>query len=166
MPGKNDSDRGPSYVRTAVNRKSDRELIVTRTFDAPARIVFQAWMRPDLFKRWWIPKAMGMTVLACEMDVRTGGSYRLEIAHPASDQPMAFFGKYLEVIPNARIVWTNDEAEGGAVTTVTFEEKSGKTELTLTERYPTPQALEEALEGSAAALPEQFAALDELLPTL
>ena len=166
MPGKNDSDRGPVYVRTAVNRKSDRELIVTRTFDAPARIVFQAWTRPDLFKRWWIPKAMGMTVLACEMDVRTGGSYRLEIAHPASDQPMAFFGKYLEVIPNARIVWTNDEAEGGAVTTVTFEEKSGKTELTLTERYPTPQALEEALEGSAAALPEQFAALDELLPTL
>lgn len=166
MAGTNDNDLTPMNVRTAVNRKSDRELIVTRTFNAPARVVFQAWVKPDLFKRWWIPKAMGMTVLACEMDVRTGGGYRLEIAHPASEQPMAFFGKYLEVIPNARIVWTNEEAEGGAVTTVTFEEKNGKTELTLTERYPTKEAADEALEGSAAALPEQFAELDGLLATL
>ena len=164
MAGKNDS--GAMNVRTEVKRKSDRELTVTRTFDAPARIVFQAWTKADLFKRWWIPKSMGMTVLSCEMDVRTGGGYRLEIAHPAFDQPMTFYGKYLEVVPNARIVWTNEESDGGAVTTVTFEEKNGKTELTFSERYPTPQALEEALEGSAAGLPEQFAALDELLPTL
>jgi uncharacterized protein YndB with AHSA1/START domain len=109
---------------------------------------------------------MGMTVVACEMDVRTGGTYRLEIRHPDFEQPMPFFGKYLEVIPNARIVWTNEEAEGGAVTTVTFQEKDGKTELTLTERYPTKEALEEVLEGSAAALPEQFAELDDLLITL
>jgi uncharacterized protein YndB with AHSA1/START domain len=166
MAGKNDSDLDATNVSTAVNRKSDRELTVTRTFNAPARIVFQAWAKPELFKRWWIPKSMGMTVVSCEMDVRTGGTYRLEIAHPASDQPMAFFGKYLDVIPNARIVWTNEEAEGGAVTTVTFEEKNGKTELTLTERYPTKEAADEALEGSAAALPEQFDELDELLLTL
>ncbi len=166
MVGKSDNDLTPTTFRTTVNRTSERELVVSRTFNAPARIVFQAWTEAGLFKRWWIPKAMGMTVLACEMDVRTGGSYRLEIAHPAFDQPMAFFGKYLDVVPNARIVWTNEESGGGAVTTVTFEEKDGKTELTLTERYPTPQALEEALEGSAAALPEQFAALEELLPTL
>ena len=167
MGERKDSDLTPMNVRTAVNRKSDRELIVTRTFDAPPRIVFQAWSRPDLFKRWWIPKSMGMTVHSCEMDVRTGGGYRLEISHPASDQPMPFFGKYLEVIPNARIVWTNEEGgDGGAVTTVTFEEKGGKTLLTLVERYPTSQALDEALEGSAAALPEQFAELDELLGTL
>ena len=167
MGERKDSDLTAMNVRTAVNRKSDRELIVTRTFNAPPRIVFQAWSRADLFKRWWIPKSMGMTVHSCEMDVRTGGGYRLEISHPASDQPMPFFGKYLEVIPNALIVWTNEEGgDGGAVTTVTFEEKDGKTLLTLIERYPTSQALDEALEGSAAALPEQFAELDELLGTL
>lgn len=153
-------------VRTTVNRRSDRELIVTRTFNAPARIVFEAWSSPELFQRWWIPKATGMTIVACEMDVRTGGSYRLEITPPGSDQPVAFFGNYLEVVPDARIVWTNEEEDGGAVTTVTFEEKSGKTQLTLTEHYPTSQALEDALAGSATALPEQFAQLDELLVTL
>ena len=163
MAGKDDS--GAMNVRTAVNRKSDCELAVTRTFDAPAHIVFQAWSKPELFQRWWIPKSMGMTVVACEMDVRTGGTYRLEIRHPDFAEPMPFFGKYLEVIPNARIVWTNEESEGGAVTTVTFEEKNGKTELTLTERYPTKEALDEALEGSAAALPEQFDELDNLLAT-
>ena len=163
MTEKHDNDPSPVDVRTAVNRKSDRELIVTRTFHAPARIVFQAWSRPELFQRWWIPKATGMTIVGCEMDVRTGGSYRLEITPPGSDQPMAFYGKYLEVVPDARIVWTNEEEDGGAVTTVTFEEKNGTTQLTLTERYSTSQALEDALEGSATALPEQFAQLDELL---
>lgn len=153
-------------VRTTVNRRSDRELIVTRTFNAPARIVFEAWSSPELFQRWWIPKATGMTIVACEMDVRTGGSYRLEITPPGSDQPVAFFGNYLEVVPDARIVWTNEEEDGGAVTTVTFEEKNGKTQLTLTEHYPTSQALEDAVAGSAAALPEQFGQLDELLVTL
>jgi uncharacterized protein YndB with AHSA1/START domain len=166
MAGKHDSDPSPMDVRTSVNRKSDRELIVTRTFDAPARLVFQAWSRPELFMRWWIPKATGMTVVTCDMDVRTGGSYRLEITPPASDQPMAFFGRYLEVVPDARIVWTNEEEDGGAVTTVTFEEKNGTTQLTLTERHPTSEALEDALAGSATALPEQFAELDELLVTL
>lgn len=166
MAGKGDSDLIPTKDRTAVKRTSERELVVTRTFNAPAHIVFHAWSTAELFKRWWIPKAMGMTIVACEMDVRTGGSYRLEIAHPSSDRPVAFFGKYLEVVPNARIVWTNEEAEGGAVTTVTFEERDGKTELTLTERYPTSEACDEALEGSAAALPEQFAQLDELLVAL
>ena len=163
MAGKNDSTLSPMNVRTEVNRKSERELIVSRTFNAPARIVFEAWTQADLFKRWWIPKSMDMTILACEMDARTGGGYRLEIGHPASDQPMAFFGKYLDVVPNARIVWTNEEEGGGAVTTVTFEEKNGKTELTLVERYPTKEALDEALEGSATALPEQLAQLEEFL---
>lgn len=84
--------------RTTVERKSDRELVVTRTFDAPARIIFQAWSKPELFRRWWIPKSMGMTLISYEADIRTGGSYRLEISHQGS-KPMAFFGKYLEVPP-------------------------------------------------------------------
>ncbi|MDE2155732.1 MAG: SRPBCC family protein [Xanthomonadaceae bacterium] len=149
--------------RTVVERKSDRELVVTRTFDAPAHIVFEAWSRPELFQRWWVPKSVGLTLLSCDMDVRTGGAYRLVFRHPMSDQPMAFFGTYREVTPNKRIVWTNEESDQGAVTTVTFEEDAGRTLVTLHEIYPTNAALEEALAGSAEGLPEQFAQLDELL---
>ena len=149
--------------RTIVERKSDLELVVTRTFNAPVRIVFEAWSNPELFKRWWVPKSAGMTLLSCDMDIRTGGAYRLVFRHPNFEQPMAFFGTYREVTPLKRLVWTNDESDQGAVTTVTFEEKDGKTLLTLHEIYPTAAALDEALAGSADGLPEQFAQLDELL---
>ena len=149
--------------RTVVERKSDRELVVKRTFDAPAHIVFEAWSKPELFKQWWVPKSVGMSLVSCDMDIRTGGAYRLVFSHPAFDQPMAFFGTYREVTPNQRIVWTNEESDEGAVTTVTFEENDGKTLVTFHERYPTTAALEEALAGSAEGLPEQFAQLDELL---
>ncbi|MEW9623377.1 SRPBCC family protein [Rhodanobacter geophilus] len=149
--------------RTAVERKSDRELVVTRTFDAPAHIVFEAWSKAELFQRWWVPKSAELSLLSCDMDVRTGGTYRLVFRHPMSDRPMAFFGTYREVIPNERIVWTNEESDEGAVTTVTFEENAGKTRVTFHELYPTEAALDEALAGSAEGLPEQFAQLDELL---
>ncbi|TBR39430.1 MULTISPECIES: SRPBCC family protein [Dyella] len=148
---------------TAVERKSDRELVVTRIFDAPVHIVFEAWSNPDLFRQWWVPKSVGMTLESCDMDIRTGGSYRLVFRHPAFDQPMTFFGSYKEVTPNKRIVWSNDESDQGAVTTVTFEERGDKTLVTFHERYPTEAALDEALAGSAEGLPEQFAQLDELL---
>jgi uncharacterized protein YndB with AHSA1/START domain len=149
--------------RTAVTRKSDRELVVTRTFNAPAHIVFEAWSKADLFKRWWVPQSAGLTLLSCEMNVRTGGGYRLVFRHPASGEPMAFFGTYKDVVPNKRIVWTNEEGDQGAVTTVTFEENAGKTIVTFHELYPTKAACDEALAGSAEGLPEQFAQLDELL---
>jgi uncharacterized protein YndB with AHSA1/START domain len=149
--------------RTAVERESDRELVVTRTFDAPVHIVFEAWSKPELFQRWWIPKSMGLSLVSCEMDVRTGGTYRFVFSHPDFEQPMAFFGTYREVTPNERIVWTNEESDQGAVTTVTFEERDGKTWVTFHELYPTEAALDEALAGSAEALPAQFAQLDELL---
>ena len=149
--------------RTVVERKSDRELVVRRTFDAPVHIVFAAWSKPELFKQWWVPKSVGMSLVSCDMDIRTGGAYRLVFSHPAFDQPMAFFGTYREVTPNQRIVWTNEESDEGAVTTVTFEENDGKTLVTYHELYPTTAALEDALAGSAEGLPEQFAQLDELL---
>jgi uncharacterized protein YndB with AHSA1/START domain len=149
--------------RTAVERKSDFELVVTRTFNAPAHIVFEAWSKPELFKQWWVPKSVGMSLVSCDMDIRTGGTYRLVFSHPDFDQPMAFFGTYNEVTPHKRIVWTNQESDQGAVTTVTFEENAGKTLVTLHELYPTTEALDEALAGSAEGLPEQFAQLDELL---
>lgn len=146
---------------TQVERKGDRELVVTRTFDAPPSMVFKAWSDPELFRRWWVPEGAPVSLLACDMDVRTGGKYRLEFG--AGEDSMAFYGKYLDVVPNERIVWTNDEGEEGAVTTVTFADQGGKTLLTFHEAYPTAEALEEAMTGSAAGLPQQLDQLDELL---
>ncbi|WP_233842602.1 SRPBCC family protein [Dyella sp. 2HG41-7] len=156
-------DSAAAMNRTVVERRSDLELVVTRMFDAPAHIVFEAWSKPELFKRWWVPKSVGMSLISCDMDIRTGGMYRLVFSHPDFDQPMAFFGTYKEVTPHKRLVWMNEESDQGAVTTVTFEEKDGKTLVTLHELYPTKAARDEALAGSAEGLPEQFAQLDELL---
>src|ERR1700760_1197314 len=150
---------------TKVERKSERELVITRTFNAPARIVFEAWTTPELLKRWWAPKSSGMTLLSCEADVRTGGSYRFEFGH-GDAQRMAFFGKYIEVIPNARLVWTNEESDSGSVTTLTFEEKDGQTLLTLRELYPSKEAPDGAIGGMEGGMSETFAQLDELLVTL
>ncbi|KAF0110169.1 MAG: hsp90 [Hyphomonadaceae bacterium] len=148
--------------KTTTERKSDLELVATRTFDALPHIVFKAWTTPELFIRWWVPKSGGMTLISCEMDVRLGGGYSLEFGHPAFDKPMIFFGKYIEVTPNQRLAWTNEESDEGPLTVVTFEEKDGQTLLTLTETYPTKQALEASLGGIEAAA-EQFEQLDAIL---
>jgi len=152
---------------TSVERVSERELVIQRTFNGPASVVFEAWTRPELIQRWWTPKSFGITFVSCEADVRTGGTYRFVFSHPASDQPMAFFGRYLEVTPGSRLVWTNEESADGAVTTVTFEEIDGRTLLVLHELYPSKQALEDSLaNGSPNAAGEQFALLDEVLASL
>lgn len=152
-------------ANTIVERKSDREFVVTRTVNGPARLVFKAWSRPDLFRQWWTPKSFGMTIISCEMDVRTGGSYRLVISHPAMEQPMAFFGRYIEVVPNARIVWTNEEGDDeGAVTTVTFEDQGDKTLVVWHDRYPSKEALDEAMvSGATSGFREQFDQLEAIL---
>src|SRR5262245_49667830 len=165
MDARRENEATPVKNRTTVERKSDRELVVTRTFNGPARIVFEAWTKPELFMRWWAPKSMGMFLRSCEMDVRTGGKYRLEFGQDASSS-WAFFGRYIEVTPHSRLVWTNEESDDGAVTTVTFEEKGGKTLLVLHELYPSKEALDVAGTGAADAMPEQFEQLDELLVTL
>jgi uncharacterized protein YndB with AHSA1/START domain len=164
MDARRESETTPTK-RTTVERKSERELVVTRTVNGPARIVFEAWTKPELFKQWWVPKSAGMSLLSCEMDVRAGGRYRLVFGLEASE-PMAFFGTYLEVTPHSRLVWTNDESDDGAVTTVTFEEKGGKTLLVLHELYPSKEALDGAIAGMEGGMPEQFEQLDELLVTL
>jgi uncharacterized protein YndB with AHSA1/START domain len=151
--------------RTTVERKSERELVVTRTFDGPARTVFEAWTKPELLKRWWAPKSAGVSLLSCEADVRVGGRYRFEFGHEAS-KSVAFFGRYIEVTPYSRLVWTNDESGEGAVTTVTFEEKGGKTLLLMHELYPSKEALDGAIAGMEAGMRETFEHLDELLVTL
>lgn len=162
MDARRESEPKPMKNRTTVERKSERELVVTRTFDAPARIVFEAWTKPDLFKRWWAPKSMGMSLLSCEMDARTGGGYRLVFG-----QDMEFFGRYIEVTPHSRLVWTNDEGgDGGPVTTVTFEERGGKTLVVMHELYPSKDALDAAGTGAADGMGELFGQLDELLVAL
>jgi uncharacterized protein YndB with AHSA1/START domain len=166
MGAKREGDPTSGKNLTTVERKSERELVVTRTFNGPARIVFEAWTKPELFKRWWVPKSMGMSLLSCEMDVRVGGTYRLVFGHDGPE-PMAFFGRYIEVTPHSRLAWTNEEGgEDGPVTTVTFEEKGGKTLLVLHELYPSKEALDAAGTGAADAMGEQFEQLDELLVTL
>jgi len=147
------------------SRRTARELIITRTFDGPARHVFAAWTTPELLMRWWAPRSLGINLLSCEVDVRAGGTYRFLFGVPGSDQPMAFFGKYLEVKPPTRLVWTNEESgDGGSVTTVTLTEKNGKTLLVLHDLYPSKDALDEAVaSGSTGAYPEQFEELDRLL---
>jgi uncharacterized protein YndB with AHSA1/START domain len=164
MAAKRDSETTSMKNRTTVERKSERELVVTRTFIGPARIVFEAWTTPALLKRWWVPKSTGMSLLSCEVDVCVGGRYRFEIDNGASE-PMAFFGKYLEVTRHSRLVWTNEESDQGAITTVTFEEKGGKTLLVLHELYPSKEALD-AITGMENGMDGTFSQLDELLLTL
>ena len=160
-----ESEATPTKNDTRVERKSELELVVTRTVNAPARLVFEAWTKAELFRRWWVPKSYGLTLLSCEMDVRVGGRYRLVFSHQAST--MEFFGTYLEVTPHSRLVWTNEEGgEGGPVTTVTFEEQRGQTLLVMHELHSSKEALDAAGTGAADAMVETFAQLDELLLTL
>ncbi|MBX7115452.1 MAG: SRPBCC family protein [Myxococcaceae bacterium] len=163
MDARRENDAGPVKNPTTAERKSERELVVTRTFNALPRAVFEAWTTSALFEKWWVPKSFGLTLLSCELDVRVGGTYRLVFRHPAGEKPMAFFGKYLEVVPPSRLVWSNEEGgENGAVTTVTFEEKGGKTLLVMSDRYPSKEAFD-AGAGSMDAVGETFEQLDALL---
>jgi uncharacterized protein YndB with AHSA1/START domain len=159
MDAKRGSERTLMKNHTTAERKSERELVVTRTFNAPPHIVFEAWTKPELFKRWWAPRSFGLSMISCEMDVRVGGNYRLVfvVGNDAS-KPMAFFGTYIEVTPPSRLVWTNDEGDDGqVVTTVTFEEKEGKTLLVMHDLYASKEALDAAIaSGSTGGTSETF----------
>jgi uncharacterized protein YndB with AHSA1/START domain len=149
-----------------VERTSERELVVSRTVHGPASIVYRAWTDPELLKQWWAPKSFPITLLSCETDVRVGGGYRLVFGYEGST--MDFFGRYLEVTPPSRLVWTNDEGdEGATVTTVTFEETDDGTQVVVHDLYPSREALDAAIaSGSTSGMPESLAQLDELLVTL
>ncbi len=166
MAGKKENE--PAKNRTTAERKSERELVVTRIFNGPAHLVFKAWTTPELFRQWWVPKSFGITIISYEADIRTGGTYRIVMGHPSSEQPMAFFGRYIEVTPHTRMVWTNDEGgESGAVTTVTFEQRGAETLVVMHDLYPSKEALDEAIASeSTSGFSETFEQLDELLVTL
>lgn len=162
MDARMENEATPPNNRTEVERTSEREIVVRRTVNAPAHLVFEAWTQAELFRRWWVPKSFGLTLLSCEMDVRPGGQYRLAFLHGTST--MEFFGTYLEVTPHSRLVWTNEEGDAGqTITTVTFEEVAGKTLLTVHDLYPSKEAVDS---GSAGAMPETLDQLDELLSRL
>ena len=163
MSARRESEPALMKNPTTVERKSEREVVVTRTINGPARIVFEAFTKPDLFKRWWVPKSLGLTLVSCELDVRVGGTYRLVFSHSGSE--MAFFGSYREVKPHSRLSWSNEESDEGAVTTVTFEESAGKTLVTLSDLYPSKEALDTGI-GSTDGMGESFDQLDALVATL
>jgi len=165
MDANNNSERATGKNRSTVERKSEREVVVTRTVSGPVHIVFEAWTKPELFKRWWVPKSFPATLLSCEMDVRTGGRYRLVFAFgDDATKQMEFFGKYIEVTPTSRIVWTNEEDEGGAITTVTFEDKGDQTLLVIHDLYPSKEAA--LASGSLDGMPETLEQLNELVVSL
>jgi uncharacterized protein YndB with AHSA1/START domain len=150
--------------QTKVERISDRELVASRVINGPSRLVFEAWTKPELFKKWWVPKSAPITLVSCEMDVRTDGKYRLRFS--AGGQSADFFGKYLEVTPYSRLVWTNEEGgeDAASVTTVTFEEVNGKTLVIVHELYPSKDALDDAIASeSISAWPEQLEQLDQFI---
>ena len=97
------ADVGPGAGRDPDDRRS-----------APS--VFEAWTDAELFRQWWVPKSLGITLLSCEIDARVGGGYRLTFDNGTAE-PMAFFGRYLEVTPPTRLVWTNEEGDDGTVVT-------------------------------------------------
>ena len=161
------AEKDNAQALTRSERISDRETAVTRTFKGPARLVYKAWTTPELVMRWWVPKSIEMSFLSCEIDLRVGGAVRFVFKHPASPEPMAFFGHYKEVVPNQRLVWTNEESEDGSITTVTFAEKGGETLVVVHDLYPSKKALDDAIaSGSTAGYDEQFEQLDALLVTL
>lgn len=164
MNDRQDGGSAATGNRTTIKRTSDCEITVTRTFDAPARIVFEAWTRPELFAQWWVPKSLGVPLRSCQLDVRTGGSYRLEFGKDG-ETTWAFFGTYTDVVPPTRIVWTNDEGDSSAISTVTLVEKDGRTLLTFSELHPNKEALEASL-GGMEGTPEQFDQLDAVLASL
>lgn len=164
MDARTESERTPMSNPTTVERKSELELVITRTFNGPARLVFDAWTKPELLMQWWAPKSFGVSFISCEADVRPGGKYRFVFSHPSAPEPVAFFGKYLEVIPNERLVWTNEEgADGGQVTTVTFEAIGGQTRVVMHDRFPTKEALEAEGIDAAEGMKMTFGQLDEFL---
>src|SRR5262249_32545931 len=136
------------------------------TIDGPRDAVFEAWTDAELFRQWWVPKSFGVTLLSCEVDARVGGEYRLTFAN-GDDDPIAFFGQYLEVTPPSRLVWTNEEGgDGDVVTTVTFEDDHGRTRLVITDLYPSKEALDGAMASDGTSWnPETFDQLDGLLRT-
>jgi uncharacterized protein YndB with AHSA1/START domain len=164
------TDNSAARNETIVERTSDRELVVTRTFNAPARIVFDAWTKPELLKRWWAPKSFGVSLFECKQDVSVGGAYRFAFGRDPKN-PEVFSGRYLEVDPPSRLVLTQLYERmsdvGDVVVTADFEEREGRTRLTLRQLFPSKEALEGALKsGMERGMRITLDQLDELVASM
>jgi uncharacterized protein YndB with AHSA1/START domain len=164
------TDKSARKNETIVERTSDRELVVTRTFDAPARIVFDAWTTPEHLKRWWAPKSFGVSLFECEQDVRVGGAYRFAFGRDPN-HPEVFSGRYVEVDPPSRLVLTQlyerMSDAGEVVVTATFDESQGGTRLTLHQLFPSREALEGALaSGMERGMRVTLDQLDDLVASM
>lgn len=152
-----------------VERTSERELVVTRTFDAPAKIVFDAWTKPELIVRWWAPRSFGMKLTTCEVDLRVGGKYRF-VFEMTDGQSREFFGVYKEVEPLERLVSTDDEQKATdadeAYTATTFSERDGKTTVVVRQVFASKEELEAMAAGMEQGTHETYRQLDEVLSTL
>jgi len=151
-----------------ITTPSDREIAMTRVFDAPARLIFDAWTKPELIKRWLGVRA-GWTMEVCEVDLRVGGKYRFLWRSP--DMTMGMGGVYREVVPPVRLVSTEtfDEAwyEGEALDTIVLVERDGKTTVTTTVRYVSREVRDAVIKsGAASGVAESYEKLAELLPSL
>jgi uncharacterized protein YndB with AHSA1/START domain len=161
--------------RTSLERASDRELVIARTFNGPARIVFDAWTRPEHVSRWWAPQALGVSVVSCDAEVRVGGRYRY-VLQPRKGGAIAFSGEYLEVTPHSRLVYTSFfeptalgpmEGVPAVVVTVTFDEQDGRTHMVSRELYPSKEVLDGALaSGMEPGVHATMDQLDELVSSL
>jgi len=168
-----EGSRSSVESRTKMERTSDRELRIERSFEAPARIVFDAWTRAELVSRWWAPSALGVEIRSCEADVRVGGRYRYVLQARAATV-LAFSGEYREVVPHSRLVYTSSfepTASGAvgepAVVTVSFDEQDGRTRLVARELYPSKQVLDDVLaSGMETGMRATMDQLDELVKTL
>jgi len=155
---------------THVERASERELVLRRTFRAPPRLVFDAMTKPELLRRWWAPRTLGVVLFSCDADVRVGGCYRYVFGHPGQP-PMAFSGVYREVVPGARLCYTQilepmREAGEGLIT-ATFEPHDGGTRLTQRELYPSKEVLDGAIaSGMERGMRETLEQLAVLLQEL
>jgi uncharacterized protein YndB with AHSA1/START domain len=161
---------GTMRNETIVERTSDRELVVTRTFNGPAHVVFDAWTKPELLKRWWAPKSFGVSLFECESDLRVGGIYRYAFGRDPK-KPEVFSGRYIAVNPPSRLVLTQVYERmrnaGEAIVTATFEESQGRTRLTLHQLFPSKEALEGAVaSGMEHGMRETLDQLDALVASL
>jgi uncharacterized protein YndB with AHSA1/START domain len=148
----------------------DREIVMTRSFAAPARLVFEAYTKADLVAKWWAPKKCGVEMVSCEAEVRVGGKWRYTLRNPDTEV-VAFYGEYREVTAPERVVYTEQFSKfpdgPPVIVTVTFVERDGRTEMTSTQLYPSKEVREMVVAtGMEFGANETLNQLEEVLRSL
>jgi len=158
---------------TSMELRDDRDVVIARTFNAPARLVYDAWTKPEFVRRWWAPRSHGVSLVVCDADIRVGGAYRYVMRKDGdgADGDIGFSGRYVELTPHSRIVLTQifePMADAGEVViTVSFDEVDGQTHLVSQERYPSKEARDAAVgAGMEQGMRESMDQLEALVVAL